>query len=436
MRLRREIRPLALFATMFAMLNGGPYGLEEVVPLAGPGLAILVLSATAILWAVPYALIVAELVSALPAEGGVYQWFRAGLGPFWSFQFAMLDWLTWVLDAALYPPLVAAYFVGLVVDDPGHSVRWGISLVVIWGSTWLNVRGVKSVGSLSILITVAVLVPLAVMVVLGISYIPLAPLRPLIPEGRSFFTALNYALIWSLWSYSGYGAPASAGEEMVQPERNYPRALALFVPLSLAVFVLPLLVALGVSPDWRSWTAAQFNQTASVVGGGWLLAASILAVQISNVGMFNAELLVISRVPYAIARDNLLPPALSRLHPRHGTPARILVLAAILFSLLTYFFDFVQILVASTWIALPAYLMTFASPIILRLKHPEIRGPFRIPGGWPVLLPVCLVPSAIALYVLLTVEARHVLLGLAFIAAIPLAYLASRRLKSSALAKP
>jgi len=46
------------------------------------------------------------------------------------------------------------------------------------------------------------------------------------------------------------------------------------------------------------------------------------------------------------------------------------------------------------------------------------------------------VPSAIALYVLLTVEARHVLLGLAFIAAIPLAYLASRRLKSSALAKP
>ena len=81
MRLRRDIRPLALFATMFAMLNGGPYGLEEVVPLAGPGLSVFVLSARAILWAVPYALIVAELVSARPAEGGVYQWFRAGLGP-------------------------------------------------------------------------------------------------------------------------------------------------------------------------------------------------------------------------------------------------------------------------------------------------------------------------------------------------------------------
>jgi amino acid transporter len=427
MRLRREIRPLALFATMFAMLNGGPYGLEEVIPLAGPGLALLVLSATAILWAVPYALIVAELVSALPAEGGVYQWFRAGLGPFWSFQFAMLDWLTWVLDAALYPPLVAAYIVGLFAHDPGRYFSWGISLLVIWGSTWLNVRGVKSVGSLSIFITVAVLVPLFAMIALGISHIPLAPLRPWIPEGRSFFTALNYALIWSLWSYSGYGALASAGEEMVQPERNYPRALAFFVPLSLVIFVLPLLVALGVSPDWQNWSAAQFNQTASVIGGGWLLAASVVGVQISNLGMFNAELLVISRVPYAIARDNLLPPALSRLHPRHGTPARILILSGILFSLLTFFFDFVQILVASTWIALPTYLMTFASPIILRWKHPEIRGPFRIPGGWPVLLVVTLIPSAIALYVLLTVETKHVLLGLGFMTAIPLTYVLSRR---------
>src|SRR5262249_803047 len=361
--LGRDMRAVALVGRVFGVLSGGPYGLEEVVPLAGPGLAVLVLTATAIFWAIPYALIVAELVSALPGEGGVYQWFRAGLGPFWSFQFSALDWLTWVLDAALYPPLVAAYVTELFVHDPGHSFRWGITLLVIWGSTWLNVRGVKSIGSVSIGTTIAILVPLTILVVLGIPRIPLAPLRPWIPEGQSFHAALNYALVWSLWSYSGYGALASAGEEMVQPERNYPRALALFVPLSLATFVLPLLIALGVYPDWRPWGAAQFNETAFALGGGWLLAASLLAVQISNLGMFNAELLVISRVPYAIARDSLLPEALSRLHPRYGTPARILILAAILFSLLTYFFSFVEILVASTWIALPAYLMTFASPI-------------------------------------------------------------------------
>ncbi|HEU4400521.1 MAG TPA: APC family permease [Candidatus Polarisedimenticolia bacterium] len=427
MSLRREMRPLAILATMFVLLSGGPYGLEEVVPRAGPGLALLVLTLMGVVWAVPYALVVAELVSVLPAEGGIYQWFRASLGPFWAFQLSVLDWITWVLEAALYPPLVAAYFAGLFVQHPGRWLSWGIGLAMIWGCTWLNIRGVKAVGWSSVAISLVVLAPLAGIIVLGFSRIHLATLSPWIPEGQSFPTALNYALIWSLWSYSGYGALASASEEMVRPERTYPRALAIFLPLCLATYVLPLLVALGVSPAWRQWDTGQFNEVALRLGGAGLLACSVVAVQVSSLGQFNSELLVISRVPYAMARDRLLPPFLAKLHPRYGTPARILVLAAILFSLLTLFFDFVQLLVAGTWLALPTYLMTFACPIVLRWRNPEARGPFRIPGGWPVLLGITLVPAMIALYVLVTVETRHLLLGLSFIAAIPVIYVLSRR---------
>ena len=46
--------------------------------------------------------------SAIPEEGGAYRWYRAFLSPFWSFQFSCLDWLTWILDAAIYPALRAA----------------------------------------------------------------------------------------------------------------------------------------------------------------------------------------------------------------------------------------------------------------------------------------------------------------------------------------
>jgi amino acid transporter len=424
--LRREMRPLAILATMFALLSGGPYGLEEVIPRAGPGLALLVLGLMAFVWAVPYALVVAELVSVLPAEGGIYQWFRASLGPFWAFQFSILDWITWVLDAALYPPLVAAYLVGLFAQPPNRWLNWGISLLVIWGCTWLNIRGVKTVGGLSVAISTVVLVPLVGIIILGTNRVGLATLSPWIPESQSPSAALSYALIWSLWSYSGYGALASASEEMVRPERTYPRALAIFLPLSLATYVLPLLVALGVCPAWRQWDTGQFNQVALLLGGGWLLACNVAAVQISSLGLFNSELIVISRVPYAMARDRLLPSSLARLHPRYGTPARILVLAAILFSFLTFFFDFVQILVASTWLALPTYLLTFACPLILRWRDPRARGPFRIPGGWPVLFVVTLVPSAIALYVLLTIETKHLLLGLSFVIVIPVIYALSR----------
>ena len=426
MGLKREMKPLAVLATMFVLLSGGPYGLEEVVPRAGPGLALLVLSLMAVVWAVPYALVVAELVSVLPAEGGIYQWFRASLGPFWAFQLSVLDWITWVLEGALYPPLVAAYVVGLFAQEPSRWLHWGISLLVIWGCTWLNIRGVKEVGWLSVAISVVALLPVAGMLILGASRLGFATLGPWIPAGESPATALNYALIWSLWSYSGYGALASASEEMVLPERNYPRVLALFLPLTLAIYILPLLVSLGVSPDWATWDTGQFNQVALLLGGPWLLACTAAAAQVSSIGMFNSDLIVISRVPYAMARDRLLPPALARLHPRHGTPARILVLAAILYSLLTFFFDFVQLLVASTWLALPTYLVTFACPIILRWKNPDARGPFRIPGGWPALLAITLVPSSIALYVLLTVETKHLLLSLGFATAIPVLYLLSR----------
>src|SRR2546422_6071223 len=78
----------------------------------------------ALVWAAPYALLVSELASALPAEGGISQWFRAGLGPFWSFQFSFMDWTTWVLDAALYPPLVASFVGTLFVREPSHWFRW------------------------------------------------------------------------------------------------------------------------------------------------------------------------------------------------------------------------------------------------------------------------------------------------------------------------
>ena len=63
--LKRGISRLALFTTMFVVLCGGPFGMEEIVPLAGPGLFALTLLVVPILWAIPYTLITAELVSEL-----------------------------------------------------------------------------------------------------------------------------------------------------------------------------------------------------------------------------------------------------------------------------------------------------------------------------------------------------------------------------------
>ncbi len=65
-QLKRGLKPLALFGVTFVLISGGPFGIEEMVPTAGPGLALLVLVGMGLVWAVPYVLIVSELVSAIP----------------------------------------------------------------------------------------------------------------------------------------------------------------------------------------------------------------------------------------------------------------------------------------------------------------------------------------------------------------------------------
>lgn len=428
--LRRGLRPVALFATAFVLLCGGPYGLEEVVPRAGPGLSVAVLLLMALFWAAPYALLVSELASALPAEGGIYQWFRAGVGPFWSFQISYMEWTTWVLDAALYPPLVAAFIGTLLVREPSHGLRWALCLGIIWGCTWLNIRGVRLVGRFSVLMTALMMAPLVILIVLGWRHASLAHLAPFVPPDVSPYGALNYALLWALWSYSGYGTMANASEEIVEPERTYPKVLAVILPVSALSYVLPLVVSLGVTPDWKAWDTAQFNQVALSLGGPLLMLSMTLAAHISSVGIFNGELLVISRLPYAMSRDGVLPAGLSRLHPVFATPARILILQAVVYSVLTYFLGFVELLIVSTWLALPSYLLQFASPVVLRLKRPDLRGPFRIPGRLPVLVLVAAIPSLIALYALFTITLRHLLIGLGFVALGPILFLGLRHLGS------
>jgi amino acid transporter len=424
--LRRGFSPLKLFATMFVLFCGGPFSLEEIVPLAGPGLFALVLIVMAVIWAVPSALITAELISELPVQGGTYQWFRAGLGPFWSFIFTYLEWLAWAVDAVIYPALFAKYLMQPFVDDPSLALLAPIWLGMIWGCAWLNVRGVKEVGFLSMILTVVILVPVIAMIALSVPQMSLSAFSPLWPEDQKPWIALNYAIVWSVWSYSGYSGLATASEEIVEPERTYPKMLAIFLPISVAVYVLSLWAGLTAAPDWQNWGEAHLTVAAFVLGGPVLAMLIVVAALVAQLGLYNSEQLVLGRYVYAVARDRMLPPFLGRLHPRHQTPYVALILHAILFSVLVFVFDFVELLLLGALVSVPVYLLTFLSPLILRWKYPNLRGPFRIPGGWPVIIPTAVVPCLIAIYLVATAEPSGLITTGILFSAAPVIYWAVR----------
>ncbi len=144
---RRKMRLLPLIAATYFMVSGGPYGIEDILGGAGFARAIIILLVLPILWSLPTALMIGELASAIPAEGGFYVWVRRGLGPFWGYQEGWLSLSASVFDMAIYPAIFVLYLgkfnsradrrlarirlvaggrgVLLRLESPRRSRRWG-----------------------------------------------------------------------------------------------------------------------------------------------------------------------------------------------------------------------------------------------------------------------------------------------------------------------
>src|SRR5438309_11874795 len=150
-----------LVAVLFFTVSGGPFGLEGLVGAVGPGLALLLLVATPLLYSVPEALLIGELASMLPIEGGYYQWVKRAFGRFWGFWNGWRSWTYSLLDMAIYPVLFIQY---LRFFAPGLSQleAWLVALALIWGATWLNLRGTVVVGTASGWFVATVLLPFGV----------------------------------------------------------------------------------------------------------------------------------------------------------------------------------------------------------------------------------------------------------------------------------
>src|SRR2546425_10493623 len=129
-RLRRELGFAPLAAVVFFNVSGGPYGIEDVVPSFGPGLALLLLALPPLVWSLPVSLVMSELASAMPAEGGFVTWVRRAFGPFWSFQVGWCSWLDSFVDVAIYPALFVEYlkfWYPTMTAGPSRAPGWAWS---------------------------------------------------------------------------------------------------------------------------------------------------------------------------------------------------------------------------------------------------------------------------------------------------------------------
>jgi amino acid transporter len=431
--LRRELGLPALAAIVFFNVSGGPFGIEDLVPSFGPGLALLLLIVTPLVWSLPVSLAMSELASAMPDEGGYVTWVRRAFGPFWGFQVGWWSWIDSFVDVAVYPALFVEYMRFWHPTMTG-SQRWLLAVLFIAALTTLNLLGVRPTGAAAVLMSVGALAPVALLVLVGLPQMTTVPWRPLLAEGQSLTAGLGLGLAVVMWNYSGWDTPSTILGETRAPEHAFRRALLLSVPLIAASYLLPIGVALASGGDWRDWGTGALPGVAARVGGPWLGHAVAAGAVVSTAGLFMALLLTNSRIPYVLARAGTFPRAFAGVHPRYGTPwAAVLTSAAVYTACAA--FSFKELIVLNVWLYSVTLLVELAAFLTLRARAPELRRPWRVPGGWAGAVGVTMPPSLFALAAMATAGWADTAAGVLAALSGPLVWALTRKFSSMTVAR-
>ncbi len=281
--------------------------------------------------AILLALVFARLSRLVPRAGGPYAFSRAGFGDFAGFLVGWGYWISiWVANAALavaFTSYLSWFWPALATD---RVLATAVGIGAIWLLTWVNVRGVRTAGSVQVVTTIFKLIPLVAIGGLGLLYLEPANFRPFNASGEGTFPAITAAATLTLWAFLGFESATVPAEEVNDPERTIPRATVLGTVFAAVLYVLATAAVMGVIPPAElTGSNAPFADAASRMWGGWTAPAVAIGAMVSCFGALNGWILLQGRIPWAAARDGVFPSVLGRTS-RRGTPAVALVVSSVL----------------------------------------------------------------------------------------------------------
>ena len=431
-RLRRELGFLPLVAILFFNVSGGPYGIEDAVGVFGPGLVLLLLVATPFVWSLPVSLVMAELASALPEEGGYVAWVRRAFGPFWSFQVGWWSWLNSFVDVAVLPALFADY---IAFWRPGMTAaeRAALALVFVWALTGLNLLGVRITGIAATALGAVALAPVAVFTAVGFLRAERVPWTPFANAEQGVAAGLGLGLATMMWNYSGWDTPTTVLGETRAPASAFRRATWVALPLIALGYVLPVAAALASGDDWSAWKTGHWPAVAQSVGGPWLASVVMVGALVSAAGLFLSLLLTNSRLPFALAADGQMPAVLARVDRRFGTPWVAVIASSACYSLFAWW-SFKDLVVLDMWLYSIALFLELGAFVALRLREPALNRPWRVGGGAAGMWLVAAAPAACCVLAMATAGWANTLVGALAAATGPIAYAVFRLRRPAARA--
>jgi len=290
-----------------------------------PFMSVLIWFLGGVLW-IPQILILAEMGTAYPIQGGAYFYLRKAGSPFLAFLYTWTAFLTSdtpTLTIVALGAMSALTFFSPMFGDPVTARFLAALLIVIL--SFLHYRSVRTGGNLQIVLTIAKLTPLLSIVMIGFFYLKSGNLSggtTAVVNG-SVFAVITAGISSTLWSYAGFTNILYMAGEVKRPERTLPLALIGSLAFVMIAYTLIALCTSAIVPFAQLAAArGDFINPFRYLGVEANAAGAMFAVAafVSMVGVLNASIMVQPRLEYAIARDGLFFSVFGHLHPKYLTP--------------------------------------------------------------------------------------------------------------------
>jgi APA family basic amino acid/polyamine antiporter len=285
-------------------------------------------------------LVFGELSRRLPITGGGYAFAYSALGSFWGFMTGWLLALGSIFACAMYATGFAYYSATIFFPSAPEPFLKVIALAVILFLTTLNCRGTRGGDRIQKTLTWGNLLVLAILIALAIPEAKPKLMHPMFPKGLG---GIGGAIAVIYVSFFGYQLIANNSEEIIEPEKNIPKAMFLAMLVSLSFYVAVAIISVMIIP-WQTLAESKAPLVDVALKGigrsGWLLVA--LGGILASAAALNSTLLSQARQIFAMGKDRLFPAILGRIHEVSRTPRAalwvggLITLTAVLLGDLTF----------------------------------------------------------------------------------------------------
>ncbi|MFF0743800.1 amino acid permease [Streptomyces sp. NPDC004111] len=371
--------------------------LGEAVPKAGPAVTIsfVIAGLTALFSALSYA----ELAGSIPVSGSSYSYAYATMG----------ELIAWVCGWCLvleYGVSVAAVAVGwgeylnefldgtigVTIPDalsapPGDGGYFNLpALVVVLLAMVFLLGGAKESARANTIMVAVKIGALLLFCTIGFLGFKSGNYADFMPLGMAGVSAAGASLFFS---YIGFDAASTAGEEAKNPQRDLPRAIMLSLIIVTALYVLVAAVAVGAR-NWKGFEGSEAalagimkDVTGQTFWGTLLAAGAVIAIASVVLTVLYGQ----TRVLFAMSRDGLVPKAFSKVSAKTGTPRVNTIIVSLFCGVLAAAIPLGNLVDATSIGTLFAFGLVNIAVVVLRWTRPDMNRTFRVPLGplFPVL---------------------------------------------------